>query len=40
LVDGPLFRVWVGSPMTRAAAERLATDLRAKGFEAMLSPVR
>ncbi len=39
-VDGPLIRVWVGPPMSRSAAERLAANLGANGFETTLSPAR
>jgi cell division septation protein DedD len=40
LGEGPLTRVWVGAAMSREAAQRLAADLRLKGFEASLSPVQ
>jgi cell division septation protein DedD len=40
LVEGPLYRVWVGPAMSRAAAERFAANLQANGFEAALSPIR
>jgi cell division septation protein DedD len=40
LVEGPFIRVWVGPPTSREAAERLAAQLRVKGFEAFLSPAR
>jgi len=40
LAEGPLIRVWVGPPMSREAAERVATKLRLNGFEAMLSAAR
>ena len=34
----PLYRVWVGRDLNRSAAERLATSLRADGFETILKP--
>jgi cell division septation protein DedD len=40
LVVGPLLRVWVGWAMSRAAAERLAANLRSNGFEALVKPVQ
>ncbi len=38
LVEGPPFRVWIGGYLDRATAERLAENLRAAGFEAVLTP--
>jgi cell division protein FtsN len=38
LVEGPLFRVWVGQDLGRVDAEHLATDLQEAGFETFLSP--
>jgi cell division septation protein DedD len=40
IVKQELIRVWVGPAMSRAAAERLAANLRANGFEALLAPVQ
>ncbi len=40
IVDGPFIRVWVGPPMSRSAAEQLAGNLQANGFETTLSPAR
>jgi DedD protein len=40
LVEDSLLRVWVGPAMSRAAAERLAANLRSIGFEAILNPIR
>jgi cell division septation protein DedD len=40
LVEESLLRVWVGPAMSRAAAERLAANLRSMGFEAILNPIR
>lgn len=37
LVAGKLYRVWVGGYLDRATAERLASSLRADGFEATLT---
>jgi cell division protein FtsN len=38
VTDGPPFRVWVGAYLDRTTAERLIENLRAAGFEAVLSP--
>ena len=38
LIAGKLYRVWVGGYLDRATAERLASSLRADGFEATLTP--
>ncbi len=38
LSEGELYRVWVGGPLERADAERLAATLQAAGFETFLSP--
>jgi cell division protein FtsN len=40
IVDGPFIRVWVGPPLSRSAALRLAGNLQANGFETTLSPAR
>ncbi len=40
MAEGPLLRVWVGPAMSHPEAVRLAANLRSKGFEAVLSPVR
>lgn len=40
LAEGAVLRVWVGSAMSRTAAERLAANLRSNGFDAFLTPVR
>jgi phage replication-related protein YjqB (UPF0714/DUF867 family) len=38
LIDGPLYRVWVGGDLDRTKAERLAANLQAMGFDAALIP--
>jgi cell division septation protein DedD len=40
LVEGPLTLVWVGPQTSREAAERFAGNLRADGFEVILSAAR
>jgi cell division septation protein DedD len=38
LIEGQLYRVWVGRDLDRTEAERLAANLRATGFDATLMP--
>ena len=38
LVEGTLYRVWVGGYVDRETAERLAGALRSDGFESTLTP--
>ena len=38
IVQGKLYRVWIGDPLDRREAEQLAEHLRADGFEATLTP--
>jgi cell division septation protein DedD len=38
LIEGQLYRVWVGRDLDRTKAERLAANLRATGFDATLMP--
>jgi len=38
IVQGRLYRVWIGQPLNRAGAEQLAQRLRVDGFEAALIP--
>jgi len=38
ITDGPPYRVWVGGYLNQATAERLAANLRAAGFDVILTP--
>jgi len=38
LVEGPLYRVWVGGYLDRTTAEHLAANLQTAGFDAALIP--
>jgi cell division septation protein DedD len=38
IIQGRLYRVWIGQALDRREAEQLAEHLRADGFEAVLMP--